>query len=71
MLILPSKEDNIPLCLPKLKIKNYVIQIERYIKFLGVLLDQRLTWKEHIALLENKQDLILIKELCYASNIPT
>ena len=34
----PSKKDNIPLRLPKL----------------GVLLDQHLTWKEHIKLTENK-----------------
>ena len=45
--------------------------------FLGVLLDQHFKWKEHIKLTENKitktwvyyikQDLMLIKEPCYAS----
>ena len=38
----------------KLIINNYEIQREESIKFLGVLLDQHLTWKEHIKLYENK-----------------
>ena len=50
----PSKKDDIPLCLPKLIINNYEIQRVESIKFLGVLLDQHLTWKEHIKLTENK-----------------
>ena len=50
----PSKKDDIPLRLPKLIINNYEITIEESIKFLGVLLDQHLTWKEHIKLTENK-----------------
>ena len=50
----PSKKDDISLCLPKLIINNYEIQREESIKFLGVLLDQHLTWKEHIKLTENK-----------------
>ena len=50
----PSKKDDIPLRLPKLIINNYEIQREESIKFLGVLLDQHLTWKEYIKLTENK-----------------
>ena len=50
----PSKKDALPLRLPKLIINNYEIQREESIKFLGVLLDQHLTWKEHIKLTENK-----------------
>ena len=50
----PSKKDDIPLRLPKLIINNYEIQREEFIEFLGVLLDQHLTWKEHIKLTENK-----------------
>ena len=42
----PSKKDDIPLCLPK--------QRKESIKFLGVLLDQHLTRKEHIKRNENK-----------------
>ena len=47
-------KNDIPLCRPKLIISNYEIQREESIKFLGVLLDQHLTWKEHIKLTENK-----------------
>ena len=36
------------------EINNYKIQREESIKFLGVLLDQHLTWKEHIKFTENK-----------------
>ena len=50
----PSKKDDIPLCLPKLIVHIYQIQREESIKFLGVLLDQHLTWKEHIKFTENK-----------------
>ena len=42
------------LCLPKLIINNYEIKREESIKFLGVLLDQHFTWKEHTKLGENK-----------------
>ena len=48
----PSKKDDIRL--PKLIINNYEVHTEESIKFLGVLLDQHLTWKEHIKLTENK-----------------
>ena len=48
----PSKKDDIPLRLPKLIINNYEIQREESIKFLAVLLDQHLTWKEYIKLTE-------------------
>ena len=47
-------KNDIPLCRPKLIISNYEIQREESIKFLGVLLDQHLTWKEHTKLSENK-----------------
>ena len=50
----PSKKDDNPLRLPKLIINNYEIQKEESIKFLGVLLNQHLTWKKHIKLTENK-----------------
>ena len=48
------KKIPIPLRLTKFIINNYEIQREESIKFLGVLLDQHLTWKEHIKLTENK-----------------
>ena len=50
----PSKKDNISLRLPKLTINNCQIQREEWIKFYGVLLEQHLTWKEHIKLIVNK-----------------
>ena len=50
----PSKKDDIPLRLPKLIISNYEIKKEESNKFLGVLLDQHLTWKDNIKLTENK-----------------
>ena len=46
-----SKKDNIPLVLPKLSICN---KRSESIKFLGVFLDENLTWKDHIRYLENK-----------------
>ena len=50
----PSKKDNIPLMLPKLTISNHVIERQEFIKFLGVLLDENLNWKEHIKYTKNK-----------------
>ena len=47
----PSKKDDVHFHLPKLIINNHKIQRE---KFIGVLLDQHLTRKEHIKLTENK-----------------
>ena len=40
--------------LPKLTISNNVIERQEFIKFLGVLLDENLNWKEHIKYTENK-----------------
>ena len=50
----PSKKDNIPLQLPNLTINNCKIKREESIKFLGVLLDENVTWKEHLKYIENK-----------------
>ena len=47
-------EDNLPLQLPNLNINNNEIKQSSPIKFLGVLVDQNLTWIEHITLVENK-----------------
>ena len=40
--------------LPKLFINNQVIKRQSSIKFLGILLDENLSWKEHLKLTENK-----------------
>ena len=50
----PSKEDNIPLVLPRQSICNNEIKRSECIKFLPVFLDKNLTWKYHIKYLENK-----------------
>ena len=50
----PSKRKDIPLLLPKLNINNSEIERSEYLKFLGVLLDENLCWKEHIRYIESK-----------------
>ena len=49
-----SKKDDIPLKLPRLQINNYNIEIIPSGKFLRVLLDESLSWKDHIKYTENK-----------------
>ena len=44
----PSKTDDLPLLLPKVLINDKEIETVGSIKFLGVLLDEHLSWKEHI-----------------------
>ena len=46
--------DHIPLRLPTLLINNSEIKREYAIKFLGVMLNENITWKDHIKLIENK-----------------
>ena len=41
----PSKKDDIPLRLPKLTVSNHVIERQEFIKFLGVLLDEKLNFE--------------------------
>ena len=41
--------------LPKLTISSHVIERQEFIKFIGVLLDENLNWKEHIKYTENKK----------------
>ena len=48
------RRDDLPLVLPKLYIDNQVIKRRPSIKFLGILLDENLSWKEHLKLTENK-----------------
>ena len=50
----PTKVDDLPLKLPKLSINNQEIKRASYIKFLGVLLAENLSWKEHLKCAENK-----------------
>ena len=41
--------------LAKLTISNHHTERQEFIKFLGVLLDENLNWKEHIKYTENKK----------------
>ena len=50
----PSRVDDILLKLPKLSANNQEIKKVSYIKFLGFLLDESLSWKEHWKYTENK-----------------
>ena len=40
--------------LPKLTISNHVTERHKFIKFLRILSDKNLNWKEHIKYTENK-----------------
>ena len=48
------QKDNIPLKLPSLFINDREIKQSTSIKYLGVLIDEHLTWKDHITVIENK-----------------
>ena len=47
-------KDNLPLKLPIIKINSFEIKITTSIKFLGIMVDENLTWNNHIHKLENK-----------------
>ena len=48
------QKDNIPLKLPSLFINDKEIKQVDSIKFLGIMLDEHLTWRNHITAIENK-----------------
>ena len=50
----PSRKDDLPLLLPRLPIKMHKVERVKSIKFLGVLLDENLSWKDHIKCVENR-----------------
>ena len=49
-----SVRYNIPLKLPDLKIANNSIERTTSIKFLGVMIDENITWGDHIHAIEKK-----------------
>ena len=53
------QKANISLKLPVLAINGKVIERTTSIKFLGILLDEHLSWKNHISVVENKVSKIL------------
>ena len=46
--------DNLSLQLPVLKINNNEIKTSSSLKFLGVMVDEHLNWRDHINVIENK-----------------
>ena len=60
-----SRRDDLSLVLSKLYINNQVIKREPSIKFLGILLDENLSWKEHLKLTENKNIGLIYKAKPY------
>ena len=49
-----KSKDNLPLVLPDLFINDVKIKSENSLKFLGVMIDENLTWKTHVKLVESK-----------------
>ena len=49
-----KSKDNLPLVLPDLFINNVKIKSENSLKFLGVMIDENLTWKTYVKLVESK-----------------
>ena len=47
-------QENIPSKLSSLQLKGNIIERENSLKFFGVILDEHLTWKKHIQLIEDK-----------------
>ena len=54
--IFTCKKDGILLALPKLNINNNEIARTESVKFLGVLLDENLSWKTHVSYLQINSD---------------
>ena len=50
----PSACDSIPLRLPTITFNSIEIKRESSVKFLGVIIDENITWNKHIELVENK-----------------
>ena len=46
--------DSLPLQLPAMTFNNIEIKRENSVKFLGVIIDENLTWKNHTEVVENK-----------------
>ena len=63
----PSRKDDLPLLLPRLLIKKHKVERVKLIKFLGVLLAEILSWKDHIKYIEKKSPkTFLDKKLLHA-----
>ena len=49
-----SQSDNLPLKLPTLYLNDIKIKREKFIKFLGVYIDEHINWKRHIDFIDKK-----------------
>ena len=49
-----TDQENIPLKLPLLQLNSNIIERENSLKYLGLILNEHLTWKKHIQLIENE-----------------
>ena len=50
----PSACGSIPLTLPTITFNSIEIKRESYVKFLGVIIDENISWNKHIELAEDK-----------------
>ena len=46
--------DSVSLMLPTTTFNNIETKRENFVRFLGVIIDENLTWKNHIEVIENK-----------------
>ena len=70
----PSTKDDQPLKISELVISSKLIEQKSFVKFLGVILDEYISWKDHIWQVENKiaKNIGLLcraKHLCNTSSI--
>ena len=49
-----TDQENIPLKLPSLQLNCNIIERENSLKFIDAILDEHVTWKKHMQLIENK-----------------
>ena len=55
-----ADQDNITLKLPSLQLNGNTSERENSLKFLGVILDEHLTWQKLIQIIENKVSKMLV-----------
>ena len=55
-----TDQENISSKLPPLQLNDNIIERENSLKFLGVILDEHLTWKKNIQLIENEISKLLV-----------
>ena len=51
----PSRKDDLLLLLPRLLMKKYKVERVKSNNFLGVLINENLSWKDHIKYIESRE----------------